>query len=488
MSNLVKNSINATPVPPPYIQDIRRTGGFFGYPDTAFPPDGFIQSLNIRSVTGLGHTLPVFPNNFEMRKTAFITSSVGEPTMPSSLGYCEVPPSTTSTESFIECLIQGWGRYALSSRVINVVDLLKIKHQYINEFSVNGRIYSPDAPGSGFASAATASMSDSDYLRFLALRKEMATIAQVHHNWFAKKFWTGDPQVAATGGGYREFAGLNLFIRDDYATPATGINVDMGYTYLSAGNALLNSLIVDFDDTIGNQPMVNGVAMGIVEVLNSVYAELQMKAMSMALDVQWVAVMRKEIFDALCLVYPLEASVRSMLFAMNEMSITRSQIHELQANAYSGLAAQSSAEGMAMRNNLILPLHDGTIPVVIDNAYPATTTTANPNMLTSDVLFLPTSVNGEPVLFWEHLNYAEIAPAVAEYPFPTEHAFYSDAGRWLWTNRQDQTCFQLICEVEPRLIFRAPHFAGKVTGIRAHSFWNAQTYNEFAPTVVDPAP
>jgi hypothetical protein len=82
-------------------------------------------------------------------------------------------------------------------------------------------------------------------------------------------------------------------------------------------------------------------------------------------------------------------------------------------------------------------------------------------------------------LFWETPNYANAVSAVSTDMFRVDNTtgFYTDAGKFFWSSQRNYACYDLQAQMEARLVFLAPHLAGKITGVEAIRSTQLATFN-----------
>lgn len=66
--------------------------------------------------------------------------------------------------------------------------------------------------------------------------------------------------------------------------------------------------------------------------------------------------------------------------------------------------------------------------------------------------------------YWEHLDYTQAAPDEAMLN-NRQDWWSSDGGRYMWTIEQQAWCYVVMGKIEPRLVLRTPHLAGRIQNV-----------------------
>jgi hypothetical protein len=124
-----------------------------------------------------------------------------------------------------------------------------------------------------------------------------------------------------------------------------------------------------------------------------------------------------------------------------------------------------------MWNGHFLWIDGEKVPVVTDDALPEKTHVTDAETLAagefaSDIYFIPLRAKGIPVLYWEYLDYSQIGSADMQ-AFGGKQMFWnSDGGRFMWTMKQENYCFQFELKCEPRLVLRTPQLCARISNIK----------------------
>jgi len=126
-----------------------------------------------------------------------------------------------------------------------------------------------------------------------------------------------------------------------------------------------------------------------------------------------------------------------------------------------------------MRSKQILTVNGRDYPVILcdgmteehsDPAYPNYNDELEAGEFASDIMFLPITVRGGMnVMYWEHMDYTKAATDIAL--SKSGNDFWTDGGRWFWTAERLKWCYKMSAKIEPRIILRTPHLAGRLDNV-----------------------
>lgn len=267
--------------------------------------------------------------------------------------------------------------------------------------------------------------------------------------WLCPQVYTGNPANNSAGGGYKEYAGLDLLIN-------TGkIDAIAGSTCPS-----LDSLVMDYNN---NDVQSSASPYNIVHVLTSMFRHLKKKAEQQEMNpVQWVISMRSGLFDAIVDVWPCEYNTYRCQFT---------------AQSGNSNAGQSLNDDFAvrmrddMRNGKYLLIDGARIGVITDDCIDEDTAADNAAIpvggYASDIYILPLTIRGGNFMstYFEFYDYRQdVMPNIAD--ANASMWFWSDEGRFLWQIKPPYNwCIDLISKIEPRLILRTPQLAARLTNV-----------------------
>lgn len=409
------------------------------------------MSLLVQPQNSIVNMIPVRPNNTLNQKFAFFTKydvdDVAGQTEP--LTGCE--GCIEITETIDACRISyPYGRLCRKTKTLESNELIrKACNREYDDFMFDGDLTgsatTPFIPFQGNA------VDHANVFKWAAIKRQFFNLARYYQLWLLNKVWTADP-ANNVGTGYKEFYGLLKLITNDYATNSLPVeSFDGNRSDCSA----LNSDIKDF----GGRCITDGTAPSIYEVMQELESTLYLRAQAIgALPVQSVWFMISPLWMELCKVLPFMMAQSSFL-PLNAQVQGNIALND---NNGSNLFALSMRQ--QMQTAMTIPLNGRTIPVMIDDALPYTHPTATKYV--SDIIVVPFTANGQEVLYWEHMDYSELDQQFSGLPgSATDMLGWTDGGRFHHSVSLIRHCFELQTKFEPRLIFKAPHLAGRIQNV-----------------------
>lgn len=408
------------------------TAGLLTQPSGIFTVPGMdpdIFTTHIRPM-GLGAVLPAFASNIDDPRYGFITGfsdDIGsEPT-----NVCDDAP-----EGYIKAgtLTAAFGRVARDTNTIEIDALLHEQRGAITDLRVIGDML--NTAGSGMSMGQTRSALDT------VIDSQMVSVGVRMERKLATMLWQGSP--ANNTAGYKEFPGLDNQI-------ATGqIDAETGVALPSA-----DSLIYDF-----NYNAVDGTGLDIVEYLSNMEFYLNDVARRTGLlPATWAAVMRPELWFELSATWPCRYLTNRCATAGGTNPVVINDNVNVQMRD-------------RMRDSMTIDINGKPYPVVLDDGIFEHTNVNNGSVpaghYASSINFVPMRVGGNfPSTYWEFINYTSInAQLTALGPGARNTPFWvHPGGRFLWVYKPNGLCFKLQAKVEPRVVLRTPHLAGKIQNV-----------------------
>jgi hypothetical protein len=281
------------------------------------------------------------------------------------------------------------------------------------------------------------------------LRSEMAqAIVELgisFENLLSRQLWTGNPANNNVGGGYRELPGLEILVSTGKVDALDGTSCPS-----------LDSDIKDY-----NYQEVCSGSPSIVETLTYMFRYISKLARTTGMDpvdLRWV--MREELFYELTSCWP--CSYMSFRCSSNPDSSDITNMVE----ASEGIRMRD-----AMRNGNYLLVDGRQIPVILDDGIPEDTNVNNANLqpgeFSSDIYLLPFSARGIATLYLEYFDYNSSMAQLAGAPAgPLTNAFQvTDGGKFAWAHDVINYCFVMNATIEPRVLLRTPHLAGRLQNV-----------------------
>jgi len=262
-------------------------------------------------------------------------------------------------------------------------------------------------------------------------------------NRLYQQLYIGNPANNNTGGGYREFPGLDILV-------STGkVDAISGTTCPS-----LDSDVKDF-----NYSLVCSGVNDIVDYMAYMFRYLRHNATRMGFDpVEWVITMRPELFYEITACWP--CSYLSYRCNSNSNSDVVPQLNSSEAVKFRD----------EMRNGSYLMIDGMRVNVIEDDGIAEEVNGDNvnigPGQYASNIYFLPLSVKGGfGTLYWEYKDYSKtLIPAAADGRLSQN--YWTDGGRFAWTSDIKNWCAIWEALIEPRVILRTPQLAGVIQNVR----------------------
>ena len=421
-------------------------GGLFSFPGLSRP----VFSAMVLPRLGLQSRLPVRPS-MDANPLYGIFTGVTATTGSEPTGVCDDPPtaglSKLCTHSFV------FGRQSRQTPVIQIDraglwtnrgefgDLQFMGNPWAGNAGDNPNV--PTVPGLG---------QGTDGVLNNEAKKKLFELAVAWSRDFGRVLYTGNPTNNTSGGGYKEFYGLDILIN-------TG--------YKDAENAQLCPAADSIVRSFGNLDIAtNGAA--LVRNVTNMYRNLRYIASHAGLDpVKWTICMRWSMFYEITEVWPC--------------AYLSYRCTNLQTGSTNFI---DSAEAIKLRDDMrgdvysrsgqYLLIDGERVEVTIDDAIAETNNTNQAGVpagsFRSAMYFVPLTVlGGTPVAYLEYLNFDAPGAAieVARQFAPGDSYFTSDNGRFLWHKKPPTNwCVQLMAQTQPRLLLLTPHLAARLTGIQ----------------------
>lgn len=324
------------------------------------------------------------------------------------------------------------GRFRMDTNTIDMDDvMLRLHRGDFTDLMLRGRVLGLTqnlVPGN---------IQEGDILNVVSASEMVIAGVNVERE-LSRQIWQGTPGVS------NQFAGLDRQI-------ATG-QVD----------AVTNQACPAADSDVKDfaYDLVGGSGRDIVEYLSMLEFYLRYNAMTMGLDpVQWVIVMRPELWFELTAVWPCLYNTH------------RCGSANLGANSTVFIDGRENiSERDAMRNGMYLDVNGNRYEVVLDTGIYEHTNINDANVpvgtYASSIYFVPLTITGGmPVTYREYLDYRQAARdiAFAQGKLPV---FWTDNGVYSWALSWEKWCYKFSLKTEQRVILRTPHLAGRIDHVR----------------------
>lgn len=401
-------------------------GGLFGVTgleremlSTVVQPMGLADQLPVRASQVM---YPLFPY-----LTGFAS---GDTTKPD--GPCDDPPVAGSGAACIQTA--QYGKYSHATRVIEIGRPGQISNR--GDFQDMQLVNPPMADTSG---AITTPTIDGSPNINQEVRMHMLELAIEFQREMSRQIYTANP-ANNTNGGYAEFPGLDILI-------GTGKFDAISATPCPS----LDSMIINYGD---NAVTLNG---GSNLVNDLTYMMRYFEELSRTTNIgptQFALVMRSALFYEISAVWPCAYLTYRCISAGLDA-----------ATALNINAADQLNMRQELRNGQYLLIDDKRYPVIFDDSINHQNLAGG--CQSSDIYIVPLTIRGGTIasLFWEHMDFT-VAQNVAN-DMRQGNYFFTDGGRYLWfAPPPNNRCVQLRAWLEPRLILRTPHLAGRLNNLK----------------------
>lgn len=416
-----------TPAAFPTYTELHGVGSMWGRQ----PFERDIITAHIRP-KGIGGVLPVFPSVTEHPIYGILTGYTGEN------GSEATNPCDDNPSGFVKGCSQTaqFGRVARDTQTIEINKvMLKANRGDFTDLMLRGQVLGgigkPLVPGG---------LDQSDILNIVT-KSEMVTVGVAFERKLSTMTWQGTPAANTSGGGYKEFPGLDNQITTGHVDSQTG-----------AACPAVDSDIKDF-----NYNLVGGTGLDIVEYLSMLEYYLRWNAEQMGLDpVQWVIVMRPQLWFELSAVWPCRY--------LSNRCATDTGTNPVVINDNVNVNMRD-----AMRNGKYIDINGNRYPVIEDTGIFEHNNQNNGNLaageFASDIYMIPLTITGGfPVTYWEHVDYRQAGVDASMLNGMEE--FWTDDGLYYWAIENQKWCYKLSAKVEPRVVLRTPHLAGRIQNVR----------------------
>jgi hypothetical protein len=349
-------------------------------------------------------------------------------------GTCDDPPGVGNATTCRQTT--QWGRYGYET---DPIDLTQVNRRINRGEFMDLRLVN-DPIGDPLLAPITPDSSEGGLDEYLnnEMVHGMVNVGIAYQNKLVRQVYTGNPSNSNTGGGYREFAGLDILIsagKRDALTQARCPGLD--------------SLLIDF----ANVDVTNNSGQDIVTRFVWMYRILKDRAEGQRLNPLNLAItMRKAAFWELTAVWPCAmAQFRCGGTTITGVQETLSVDNQLQMQ-------------LDMRQGSYLWIDGERVPVIQDDGI--VETDLGSGCYSSAAYFVPiTYLQNRAGTYWEFFDYRP-AVAMAERGGYTDD-FWTDGGKFLWTKKTPKLfCIQLVSTVEPRLVLRVPQLAGRLARMK----------------------
>lgn len=410
--------------------------GIFGHPGIS--QDVFATRVKPR---GLLEVLPSRGNMQEQPLVAYLTGFTDDESGAEKDGVCDDPLAAGEIKNCLQGALYGRVERKTKTLELNALGRQVNRGEFfdlrlVNDPLLDGNLLSmPNVP-QDFA----AIINNEVMARWM-------TLGVAFERKLGPLVYTGTPANNTAGGGYKEFHGLETLVGTGKIDVVTG-----------TACAALDSDVRDFA-----YARVDTNANTLYRMFVSMFRNLEYIASSTGLDpVEWIIVMRRNLFDELVDIWPVTYSTHRLLGGnMSDSSVTQLSLD----------AGELAREAREMRNGRFLTIDGVRRRVVIDDFIPEETNTTSASVTSgcfaSDIYILPMVVRGGILsTFFEYIDFNAMNGAMANARSGrVSDEYWTDGGRFLWTTNRTLWCLEWIAKIEPRLRLLTPHLAGRIQNV-----------------------
>ena len=382
------------------------------------------------SPMGIGSYLPAFPSNTDDPRYGFILGFTNE-TGAEATNPCDDAPTGFMKGGNLT------GRFGRVMRQTNTIEIDKLLHESRSssmDLQLMGSMLGGVGPGN--------MMANQDPTK-LVLTAEMVGVGVNLERKLSTMAWQGTPTNNTSGGGYMEFPGLDSQIATGHMDADTG-------TLMPAAD----SMILDFGYTA-----VDGTAKDIVQYVSHMEYKLRNISSRTGMDpTTWAITMRPELWMELSAVWPCRY--------LTNRCTTDGNTNPMVLNDSINVDIRDR-----MRNTSTIMINGRTYPVIEDDGIFEHTNINNANVpagsYASSISFIPLRTRGNfPTTYWQYIDYRKVNAQLSPMGMGQKQVpFWTENGLLLWVYRDNGYCFDMQAKVEPRIILRTPHLAGKIQGV-----------------------
>lgn len=316
-----------------------------------------------------------------------------------------------------------------------------------------------DVLGVGTDAMAAIRNYDRDTVLKVETVRAMLEVGMLFQNVLAPMYWTGNP-ANNIGDGYMEFPGLDILIGTNKVDAITGAECQA-----------LDSDVKDFGYQHINT-VVDGT-FAIVRALSYLEQYVYWNAQKQhLLPVEWVWVMRPELWYELTEIWPLAylTSRNLVIPASNTNFLDATRIND-------------ERDRMRQIGNEYLTVNGRTHRVILDSGIfehnNANDNNLEPGQVASDIYLVPlTYLGNRDATFLQYMDYRAAIPewnAVGANRLSS--TYWTDDGRFRWTVEQRKFCYTISGSVQPRIILKTPQLAGRLNHVMCTPLQHFRDWN-----------
>jgi len=424
------------------------TGMLLDQPGGLFDVAGLENEIISTHLTpmGIGSALPAFSADTDDPRYGFITG------WQAASGSQPVYPCDNAPTNFMKGgnLTAQFGRVAAQTNTVEVDQVLHRSRTGSSNLQLIGAMIGMDTAANGEFPTNPLNA---------VIATEMIGVGVQFERSLATMTWQGNVANNTAGGGYKEFPGLDGQI-------ATGqVDADTN-TLMPAADSMILNFAYNY---------VDGVVLDIVEYLSGIeYHMFHLGQKTRVAPVEWVIVMRPELWQYLTMVWPCRYNTNrcSNMDGSNPVVI----------NDDANIRMRD-----AMRQGMYLDINGRRYRVIEDDGIYEQTNINDANVpagsFASSIFWVPMRIrNSMPVTYWEYIDYRQVRMELAPMGGGAKFVpFWTDSGRFLWVTEYVKWCLDMTAKIEPRCILRTPHLAAKLTNVMYTPLVHLRDWNPDSP-------
>ena len=427
---------------------VYHTGHLLDQPGGLWDVPGLENEVISTHITpmGIGSTLPAFGANVDDPRYAFITgwekATGSQPVNP-----CDDAPKTFSKGG---TLTAAFGRIPGQTNTIEIDQVLHKSRYASTNLQLIGSMLGMDTLADG--------QFPTNPLNAV-IASEMVGVGVTLERSLATMTWQGAIANNTANGGYKEFPGLDSQIVVGH------VDAEINVAMPSA-----DSLVLNFAYNY-----VDGTVLDIVEYISAMeYHMFHIAQRTRVAPVEWVLVMRPELWQYLTMVWPCRYNTNrcSNMDGNNPVVI----------NDDANIRFRD-----AMRQGMYIDINGRRYRVIEDDGIYEQNNANDANVpagsFASTLYWVPMRIrNSMPVCYWEYIDYRQVATELAPMGAGAKFApFWTDSGRFLWTSDYVKWCLDMTTKIEPRVVLRTPHLAAKLQNIMYTPLVHLRDFNPDSP-------
>jgi hypothetical protein len=385
--------------------------------------DPTVISAYVRPFQSIATVLPLVPNNDTNPQyasfTGFTADEGSQPTL-----VCDPAPTNDLKSCY---LTAQFGIDRQDTKTIEPGQIIKrVNRGDFEDLNFVGQVLGLDN--------VTPSGLDADSIISMVTMAAMVGAAASSQRRIIPQIWQG---VVATAGN---FPGLDVQI-------ATG-QVD------AKTNQACPALDSDVKDFTYNE--VGGSGKDIAEYMEMLEFYLTNNADAMGLEVDWVWVMRPQLWQRVTQIWPYKYNTIPSDIVLGLTTGNRVMLD----------GSDMTSERDNMRRSMMITVNGTDYPVVKDIGIAEETNITNANLAAgqyaSSIYFVPIRVNGVAATERQYLDYRDWQGQIVR---PDLLDFWTDDGVYSWATASDYWCHIYGLRTEQRVVLRTPQLAGRIDNV-----------------------